>query len=171
MHLLLELSIGEIYDKFAACFLLHCLVSVKRNIYRDRFFESRPMLRRCSCRFQQQQQQQINSQQPVLQIDSAFGLLRMCYRSIDITVKSRHGRNFLKKRLITQWRDHRGEQDPEKQRFLMDHAASFLQALHTPKNPDPSKIIVFQLSRVEALKEKERQEQLEAASSAKKQRA
>jgi hypothetical protein len=103
-----------------------------------------------------QQQQQVNTQQPLVQIESAYGLLRMCHRSIDIKVKSRHGRNFLKKRLMTQWRAHSKEEDPEKQRFLMDHAASFFQALHTPKTPDPNQVIVFQLSRVEALKEKER---------------
>lgn len=110
-----------------------------------------------------QQQQQMHAQQPLVQIDSAYGLLRMCYRSIDIQVKSRHGRNFLKKRLITQWRQHRLEEDPEKQRFLMDHAASFFQALHMPKNPDPNKVVVFQLSRAAALKEKEQRAIDEAA--------
>jgi hypothetical protein len=103
-----------------------------------------------------QLQQQMNAQQPLVQIESAYGLLRMCYRSIDIQVKSRHGRNFLKKRLMTQWRLHCKEEDLEKQRFLMDHAASFFQSLHMPKSPDPNQVVVFKLSRIEALKEKER---------------
>lgn len=105
---------------------------------------------RLTSRCLQAQQQQMNSQQPILQIDSAYGLLRMCHRSIDIHVKSRQARNFLKRRLMDQWRNHCKEQDPEKQRFLMDHAASFLQVLHMPKHPDPSQIVVFQLSRVKA---------------------
>ncbi|CUE71620.1 Hypothetical protein, putative [Bodo saltans] len=114
-------------------------------------------------RMSAQLQQQMHAQQPLVQIESAYGLLRMCYRSIDIQVKSRHGRNFLKKRLMTQWRLHSKEEDPEKQRFLMDHAASFFQALHMPKSPDPNQVVVFKLSRVEALREKERLA-LEAAS-------
>jgi hypothetical protein len=91
--------------------------------------------------------QNMNSQQRVLEINSPLSLLRMCYRSIDITVKSRHARNFLKKRLIEQWAEKRKETNPEKQRFYMDLAGSFLQALHTERNPKPGKVVVFQLSR------------------------
>ncbi|AAZ10733.1 hypothetical protein, conserved [Trypanosoma brucei brucei TREU927] len=99
-----------------------------------------------------------NAQQQVLEINSAYSLLRMCYRSIDIKVKSRHARQFLQRRLMEQWHVHCRETDPEKQRFLMDHAGAFLQALHSPRNPKPGEPIVFQLSRrqayEEALKEK-----------------
>lgn len=91
--------------------------------------------------------QNMNSQQRVLEINSPLSLLRMCYRSIDITVKSRHARNFLKKRLIDQWAEKSKETNPEKQRFYMDLAGSFLQALHTERNPKPGKPVVFQLSR------------------------
>ncbi|KPI84876.1 hypothetical protein ABL78_6058 [Leptomonas seymouri] len=91
--------------------------------------------------------QNMNSQQRVLDITSPLSLLRMCYRSIDITVKSRHARNFLKKRLIEQWAEKSKETNPEKQRFYMDLAGSFLQALHTERNPKPGKVVTFQLSR------------------------
>lgn len=89
----------------------------------------------------------INSQQEVLEINSPLSLLRMCYRSIDIRVKSRHARRFLKKRLIEQWQEHSKETQPEKQRFYMDMAGSFLQALHTDRNPKPGMLVTFQLSR------------------------
>ena len=91
--------------------------------------------------------QNMSSQQRVLEINSPLSLLRMCYRSIDITVKSRHARNFLKKRLIEQWAEKSKETNPDKQRFYMDLAGSFLQALHTERNPKPGKVVVFQLSR------------------------
>nr|CCC90007.1 hypothetical protein, unlikely [Trypanosoma congolense IL3000] len=94
-----------------------------------------------------------NAQQQVLEINSAYSLLRMCYRSIDIKVKSRHARQFLQRRLIEQWRAHCRETDPEKQRFLMDHAGAFLQALHSPRNPKPGETITFQLSRRQAHEE------------------
>ncbi|KAH9577457.1 hypothetical protein LSM04_006209 [Trypanosoma melophagium] len=98
-----------------------------------------------------------NAQQEVLQITSAYSLLRMCYRSIDIKVKSRHARQFLQRRLIEQWHEHRHETDTEKQRFLMDHAGSFLQALHSPRNPKPGESITFQLSRRKAYEEAQRE--------------
>ncbi|KAG8341770.1 hypothetical protein ERJ75_000707200 [Trypanosoma vivax] len=91
-----------------------------------------------------------NAQQQVLEITSAYSLLRMCYRSIDIKVKSRHARQFLQRRLIEQWRLHCQETDPEKQRFLMDHAGAFLQALHSPRSPKPGEPITFHLSRRQA---------------------
>lgn len=100
------------------------------------------------------QGQNMNSQQQVLDINSAMSLLRMCYRSIDIRVNSRHARNFLKKRLIEQWAQKSKETDPDKQRFYMDLAGSFLQALHTDRNPKPGKAIFFQLSRRVAHEEK-----------------
>lgn len=89
----------------------------------------------------------MNSQQEVLEINSPTALLRMCYRSIDIRVESRQARSFLKKRLIEQWAEKSKETNPEKQRFYMDLAGSFLQALHTDRNPKPGKPIQFQLSR------------------------
>lgn len=91
--------------------------------------------------------QHLNSQQKVLSISSPLSLLRMCYRSIDITVKSRHARAFLKKELIANWAEKKNETDPAKQRFYMDLAGSFLQALHTEKNPKPGAPVEFQLSR------------------------
>ncbi|RNF19435.1 uncharacterized protein Tco025E_04136 [Trypanosoma conorhini] len=97
-----------------------------------------------------------NAQQEVLEIKSAYSLLRMCYRSIDIRVKSRHARQFLQKRLMQQWRENCHETDPEKQRFLMDHAGSFLQALHSPRNPKPGEVVTFQLSRQVAYEEAQR---------------
>ncbi|KAG5468791.1 hypothetical protein CUR178_01627 [Leishmania enriettii] len=98
--------------------------------------------------------QHMNSQQRVLEINSPMSLLRMCYRSIDITVKSRHARIFLKKRLIELWAEKKNETDPEKQRFYMDLAGSFLQALHTERNPKPGKVVSFQLSRRVAYEQK-----------------
>lgn len=91
--------------------------------------------------------QHMQTQQKVLSIDSPLSLLRMCYRSIDITVKSRHGRSFLKKELIQQWSELKNESDPAKQRFYMDLAGSFLQALHTDRQPKPGGVVTFQLSR------------------------
>ncbi|ORC93733.1 uncharacterized protein TM35_000016100 [Trypanosoma theileri] len=111
------------------------------------------MLRRTSSLFASPSPPSTNAQQEVLQITSAYSLLRMCYRSIDIKVKSRHARQFLQRRLIEQWREHRHETDPEKQRFLMDHAGSFLQALHSQRNPKPGESITFQLSRRKAYEE------------------
>lgn len=96
----------------------------------------------------------MNTQQKILEINSPMALLRMCYRSIDICVKSRSARNFLKKRLIEQWREKSTEQNPEKQRFNMDLAGSFLQALHTDRNPKPGKVVEFQLSRRVAYEQK-----------------
>lgn len=96
----------------------------------------------------------MNSQQRVLEINSPMSLLRMCYRSIDITVKSRHARTFLKKRLMEQWAAKCKEPNPEKQRFYMDLAGSFLQALHTERNPKPGKVVNFQLSRQVAYEQK-----------------
>lgn len=101
--------------------------------------------------------QHLNSQQKVLSIDSPLALLRMCYRSIDITVKSRHARAFLKKELIERWAEKKDEKDPAKQRFYMDLAGSFLQALHTERQPKPGAVVEFQLSRRVAY-EKELQE-------------
>ncbi|GET92399.1 hypothetical protein, conserved [Leishmania tarentolae] len=98
--------------------------------------------------------QHMNSQQRVLEINSPMSLLRMCYRSVDITVKSRHARTFLKKRLIDQWAEKCKETNPEKQRFYMDLAGSFLQALHTERNPKPGKVVNFQLSRQVAYEQK-----------------
>lgn len=98
--------------------------------------------------------QQMNSQQRVLEINSPLSLLRMCYRSIDITVKSRHARTFLKKRLVEQWAEKSKETNPEKQRFYMDLAGSFLQALHTERSPKPGKAVTFQLSRQLAYEQK-----------------
>ncbi|KAK7196258.1 hypothetical protein NESM_000561500 [Novymonas esmeraldas] len=98
--------------------------------------------------------QHMNSQQRVLEINSPMSLLRMCYRSIDITVKSRHARIFLKKQLIEQWAVKSKETDPERQRFYMDLAGSFLQALHTERNPKPGKVVSFQLSRQVAYEQK-----------------
>lgn len=89
----------------------------------------------------------LNSQQKVLSIESPLSLLRMCYRSIDITVKSRHARSFLKKLLIERWSEKKGETDPAKQRFNMDLAGSFLQALHSDRHPKPGASVSFQLSR------------------------
>lgn len=91
--------------------------------------------------------QHMNTQQKVLTIESPLSLLRMCYRSIDITVKSRHARAFLKKELIQHWEEKKNESDPAKQRFNMDLAGSFLQALHTDKLPKPGAPVQFQLSR------------------------
>lgn len=91
--------------------------------------------------------QHMNSQQKVLTINSPLSLLRMCYRSIDITVKSRHVRAFLKKELIKRWAEKKNETDHRKQRFNMDLAGSFLQALHTDKLPKPGAPVQFQLSR------------------------
>ncbi len=96
-----------------------------------------------------------NTAQDALEISSAMGLLRLCYRSIDITVKSRHGRNFLKKRLIDTWRSARHETNDIKQRMIMERGASLLQALHMGSNHKPGQRVVFQLSRVEAQKQKE----------------
>ncbi|KAG5468379.1 hypothetical protein LSCM1_02359 [Leishmania martiniquensis] len=98
--------------------------------------------------------QHMHSQQRVLEISSPMSLLRMCYRSIDITVKSRHARTFLKKRLIEEWARKRMEANPAKQRFYMDLAGSFLQALHTERNPKPGKVVNFQLSRQIAYEQK-----------------
>eukprot|EP00796_Vickermania_ingenoplastis_P007369 gene7369-5185_t len=81
--------------------------------------------------------QHMNSQQRVLSIHSPLSLLRMCYRSIDITVKADPALGGEKK----------NETDPAKQRFYMDLAGSFLQALHTEKNPKPGSVVKFQLSR------------------------
>ncbi|CCW66462.1 unnamed protein product [Phytomonas sp. Hart1] len=89
----------------------------------------------------------MNSQQKVLDINSPLSLLRMCYRSIDICVKSRHARNFFKKRLIDQWAEKSKETNPEKIRFYMDLAGSFLQALHTDRTPKPGMVVKFNLSR------------------------
>ncbi|TPP40219.1 hypothetical protein CGC21_26865 [Leishmania donovani] len=98
--------------------------------------------------------QHMNSQQRVLEINSPMSLLRMCYRSIDIKVKSRHARSFLKKRLMEQWAEKCKETNPDKQRFYMDLAGSFLQALHTERNPKPGKAVNFQLSRQVAYEQK-----------------
>lgn len=106
----------------------------------------------------------MNSQQQVLEINSAYCLLRMCYRSIDIKIRSRHARNFLKKRLITQWAEKSKETDPQKQRLYMDLAGSFLQALHTDRNPKPNTPVSFQLSRRIAYDEQMKERAEKAAS-------
>ena len=97
-----------------------------------------------------------NTQQPALQIDSAYSLLRIAYRSIDICVKSRHARGFLKKRLIESWREGRNETNPLKQRELMERAGAFITALHSPKDfhAQTNPRVEFQLSRVVADKKK-----------------
>jgi hypothetical protein len=69
------------------------------------------------------------AQQP-LQINSPHQLLRMLLKSVDLKVKSRHGRNFLKKRVMEQWRAQRHVTDPSQQRFAMERAAAVLSALH-----------------------------------------
>lgn len=111
------------------------------------------MMRFSGLRFQKMTPQ--NAQQQSLEIGSAMSLLRMCYRSIDICVKPRHGRTFLKKRLIESWRENRAEPNTHKQRFLMERGGAFLQTLHTSRTPNASTVVVFQLSRVEAQRQKE----------------
>jgi hypothetical protein len=99
-----------------------------------------------------------NSAQDALELTSAMNLLRLCYRSIDISVKSRHGRNFLKKRLIETWRGARNETDEKKQRMFMERGAMFLQALHMTRPTEDGKAfthVEFQLSRVEAQRRKD----------------
>lgn len=103
-------------------------------------------------------------QQQQLSINSPYSLLRMIYRSVDICVKSRHAKRFLKKRTIESWRAHRGEVDPDRQRFVLERAGSFLQMLHTPKTPQPGVPIVFQLSRAEAERQKDLQREALAKS-------
>lgn len=90
-----------------------------------------------------------------LDIRSPTSLLRMLIRSIDITVKSRHAKNYLRKRLMAQWRVGRDEVDPDRQRFLMERAGAFLQILHTTRLPTGAESVRFQLSRVQAAKERE----------------
>ena len=111
------------------------------------------MLRICRLHLQSGPPSLGQSQQPCLDITSAYSLLRMCYRSIDIRVKSRHGRSFFKKRLIDQWRRNRSEPSTEVQRHMMELAGSFLVALHMEKtNTNEAR---FQLSRVVAERERE----------------
>ncbi|ESL08553.1 hypothetical protein TRSC58_03742 [Trypanosoma rangeli SC58] len=114
------------------------------------------MLRRTLRRLSAPTTTHTNAQQEVLVIKSAYSLLRMCYRSIDIKVKSRHARQFLQKRLMQQWRENCHETNPEKQRFLMDHAGAFLQALHSSRNPKPGEVVSFQLLRRVAYEESQR---------------
>jgi hypothetical protein len=77
------------------------------------------------------------SQQAPKQISSPYELLRLVLRSIELKVRSRHAREFLRKRVISQWRLHRNEPDPQKQRFLMERAATTMSALHmTGKSPE-----------------------------------
>lgn len=64
------------------------------------------------------------------EIRSAFQLLRLVLHSIELKVKSRHAREFLRKRVISQWREHRGETDPQKQRLLMERASTVMTVLH-----------------------------------------
>eukprot|EP00744_Colponema_vietnamica_P019060 GILI01026948.1.p1 GENE.GILI01026948.1~~GILI01026948.1.p1 ORF type:complete len:136 (+),score=17.39 GILI01026948.1:79-486(+) len=90
-----------------------------------------------------------------LDIRSPTALLRMLIRSIDICVKSRHAKNFMRKRLMVQWRMGRDEIDPDRQRFLMERAGAFLQILHTTRTPTGAESVQFQLSRIEAAKVKE----------------
>ncbi|CAD2214871.1 hypothetical protein AGDE_06852 [Angomonas deanei] len=121
------------------------------------------MLRRSWLRLPPKPGQNSNAQMDVLEISSAMSLLRMCYRSIDIKVKSRQARAFFKKRLISQWEEKSKETDPQKQRLYMDLAGSFLQALHTPKNPKPGQSLTFQLSRQVAYEEKLKEREEKAA--------
>lgn len=114
------------------------------------------MFRRVSpALFHQQTPQHAPVGANTLDIRSPTSLLRMLLRSVDICVKSRHAKNYLRKRVMLQWRVGRDETDPDRQRFLMERAGAFLQILHTSKLPTGAESVRFQLSRVEALKEKE----------------
>ena len=96
-----------------------------------------------------------NTAQDALEVTSPMNLLRLAYRSIDIKIKSRHGRNFLKKRLIETWRSARNEKNEQKQRMILERAGSFLQTLHMEETHRQNQKVVFQLSRVEAQKLKD----------------
>ena len=71
----------------------------------------------------------VKQHQP-LELQSAYQLLRLLLRSAECKVRSRQGRQFLKRRIITQWRAGRDERDPVKQRALMERAAAVLHAMH-----------------------------------------
>ena len=64
------------------------------------------------------------------EINSAYQLLRLLLRSAELKIKSRQGRQFMKRRIVTQWRLHRTETDPVKQRALMERAGAVLHAMH-----------------------------------------
>ena len=65
-----------------------------------------------------------------LDLKSPYQMLRLLLKSIDSKVKSRHGRRYLKKRLMSQWRLFRTVDDPFQQRFVLERGASVLTALH-----------------------------------------
>jgi hypothetical protein len=69
-------------------------------------------------------------QQSSLELKSPYQLLRRLLKSIDTKVKSRHGRKFLRQRLLSQWRFFRTVNDPFQQRFVMERAAAVLTSLH-----------------------------------------
>jgi hypothetical protein len=69
-------------------------------------------------------------QMQALDLQSPYQMLRMLLKSIDTKVKSRHGRKYLKQRLLSQWRLFRTVDDPFQQRFVLERGASVLTALH-----------------------------------------
>jgi hypothetical protein len=75
-------------------------------------------------------------QKPV-DIRSAYQLYRVVLKSIEAKVRSRQGRNFLKRRVAEQWRDGRLEQDPQRQRLLIERATACVHVLHMDSSKVP----------------------------------
>jgi hypothetical protein len=76
------------------------------------------------------------------EIQSAYQLLRLLLRSAEVKVRSRQGRQFMKRRIISQWRVGRNETDPMRQRALMERAAAVLHAMHIKgRSPRPDEPI------------------------------
>lgn len=81
------------------------------------------------------------------EIQSAYQLLRLLLRSAEVKVRSRQGKQFMKRRIISQWRIGRAEQDPLKQRAWMERAAAVLHAMHIKgRNPRPDEPIELDFS-------------------------
>jgi hypothetical protein len=73
------------------------------------------------------------------ELQSAYQLLRLLLRSAELKIRSRQARQFMKRRIVTQWRIGRYETDPVRQRALMERAAAVLQVMHvknTGKGPE-----------------------------------
>ncbi len=76
------------------------------------------------------------------EIQSAYQLLRLLLRSSEVKIRSRQGRQFMKRRIIAQWRVGREETDPMRQRALMERAAAVLHAMHIKgRSPRPDEPI------------------------------
>jgi hypothetical protein len=72
----------------------------------------------------------------------------MAFKSIDVKVHSRQARNFLKRRLATEWREGKKETHFMRQKLWLERAGALIQALHMKgKMPSIDDPIDFDFSR------------------------